>query len=72
MVGRCSSFVARNTKNEPRVTKHEIMKKKRIKKNDIVYIKTGKDKGKVGKILQVFYKNDKFCIHSIKLSEYLP
>lgn len=37
----------------------------RIKKNDTVMVIAGKDKGKTGKVLHVFPKNDKAVVENI-------
>jgi len=39
----------------------------RIKKNDKVMVITGKDKGKTGKVIRVFPKNDKILVEKINM-----
>ncbi len=39
----------------------------KIRKNDIVKIITGKDRGKKGKVLQVFSKEDKIVVEGINM-----
>lgn len=39
----------------------------KIKKNDIVYIRSGKDKGKTGKVLKAFPKELKVLIEGINI-----
>ena len=41
----------------------------KLKKNDIVLITAGKDKGKKGKVLQVFLKQKKLMIEGINLKK---
>ena len=41
----------------------------KIKKQDMVLITTGKDKGKKGKVLQVFPKQNKLIIEGINLKK---
>lgn len=38
-----------------------------LKKNDVVYVLTGKDKGKNGKILKIFPKQKKAIVENINL-----
>jgi large subunit ribosomal protein L24 len=39
----------------------------RVKKGDTVYVLSGKDKGKTGKVLQVFPESDKALVEKINL-----
>jgi len=39
----------------------------RIKRNDKVMVITGKDKGKTGKVIRVFPKNDKILVEKINM-----
>lgn len=39
----------------------------KIKKNDIVKIKSGKDKGKKGKVLQIFNKEEMVVVEGINM-----
>lgn len=41
----------------------------KIKKGDTVYILTGKDKGKTGKVLKVMLKNNKALVERINLAK---
>jgi len=40
-----------------------------VKKNDTVIILTGKDKGKTGKILQAFPREDKVLVESVNVKK---
>ena len=46
---------------------HLTLKYMKIKKNDTVKIVAGKDKGKTGKIIQVFPKDDKVVIEGLNI-----
>lgn len=43
------------------------MKKFRIKKNDKVMVMTGKDKGKIGKILRIVGKKDRVLVEKVNM-----
>ncbi|CAM2061111.1 50S ribosomal subunit protein L24 [Desulfovibrionales bacterium] len=43
------------------------MKKAKIKKNDKVQVITGKDKGKIGKVLKVLYKRNRVLVDKVNL-----
>jgi len=45
------------------------MKKLRIKKGDIVIVLSGKDKGKKGKVLEVFAKDGKVIVERINVAK---
>jgi len=38
-----------------------------VKKNDLVMVKTGKDKGKTGKVLRVLKKKDRLIVEKINM-----
>jgi len=44
-----------------------MMKRSHIKKDDKVKILAGKDKGKIGKVLQVFNKKDRVLVEKINM-----
>lgn len=44
-----------------------LQKKFHVKKNDIVFIMTGKDKGKKGKVLSILREKNKFVVEGINL-----
>ncbi|GHT35102.1 50S ribosomal protein L24 [Bacteroidia bacterium] len=43
------------------------MSKLHVKKGDIVYVNTGEDKGKTGRILQVFVKENRAIVEGINM-----
>lgn len=38
-----------------------------IKKNDLVMVTTGKDKGKTGKVLRIFKKKDRVIVEKVNM-----
>lgn len=44
-----------------------VPKKIHVKKDDMVYITSGKDKGKVGKVLKVFPKKGKVIVEGVNI-----
>jgi large subunit ribosomal protein L24 len=38
-----------------------------VKKNDLVLVKTGKDKGKTGKVLQIAKKKDRIIVEKVNM-----
>ena len=45
----------------------QIMKKLKIKKGDTVYVNSGNDKGKTGKVLSVLTEKDRVIVEGINL-----
>lgn len=41
----------------------------KIKKNDTVYIRSGKDKGKTGKVLRAFPKDSKVLVEGVNIKK---
>lgn len=52
-------------KKQPSVPKYE--KKFRIKKNDVVMVIAGKEKGKTGKVLKVLKKKDRVIVEKLNM-----
>ena len=38
-----------------------------VKKNDLVMVTTGKDKGKTGKVLRINYKKDRLIVEKVNM-----
>jgi len=47
------------------VQRNEIMLKTHIKRNDLVFVLAGKDRGKTGKVLQVFKDKNRAIVEGI-------
>lgn len=45
----------------------EIMSKLHIKKGDMVYVNTGEDKGKTGRVLEVLVKDNRAIVEGINM-----